>query len=125
MPRFKPKWMSEHEGDPTSQENRVAKSIGGKRQRGSGASVYAKGDVKQASHKSHDLESFLVECKQTKHASMSIKGDWLAKISKEAFAAGLEPALAFQIKGCADPMMEQDWVAVPMSVFKRLTSKEE
>ncbi len=109
-----------YDGDPTDQENRVAKSVNGRRQPGSGSSIYAKGDVIQDSSGAFDLKRFLIECKQTKHASLSIKGSWLSKITREAMAVGKEPALAFEIKGNDDPVVEQDWIALPMSVFKRL-----
>lgn len=51
---------------------------------------------------------------------MSIKADWLEKISREALAEGKDPALAFQITGIDDPSTEQRWIAVPESVFARM-----
>lgn len=116
MARFRPNIFGDHDdGTPTAQENRVAKKMGGKRQRGSGSSIYAKGDVIQ--------EDFLIECKKTIHASLSVKGAWLDKITKEAMAAGKEPALAIEIQGMESTHSERDWVAVPMSVFRRLVDK--
>lgn len=114
MARFTPKAFGEHGDTPTDQENRVARKLGGRRQRGSGSSDYAKGDVK--------TENFLIECKQTEKKSLSVKGDWLSKITREAMASGKTPALSIEIKGIEDRLVERDWVAVPMSVFKRLTS---
>lgn len=114
MARFYPKALGEHHGTPTEQEFRVAGSLSGHRQRGSGASDYAKGDVK--------TDDFLIECKQTEKKSLSVKGEWLSKITREAMAAGKLPALSIEIKGTGDRLVEHDWVAVPMSVFKRLTS---
>ena len=118
MTRFRPKVFEDFEdGDPKVQENRVAREVGGKRQPGSGSSVYAKGDV--------DANDFLIECKQTKNKSIRIESKWLAKISREAFAVGKDPALSIDIKGQEDEFCERDWVAIPMSVFKRLLIKDE
>lgn len=117
MARFTPRVFGVQQGTPTDQENRVASNLGGKRQRGSGASDYAKGDVK--------TDDFLVECKQTEKKSLSVKGKWLSKITREAMAAGKTPALSIEIKGIEDRLVEQDWVAVPMSVFRRLTRDTE
>lgn len=125
MARFRPRVFSQHSDSPRDQEDSVARHLGGKRQAGSGSSIYAKGDVLQRSTNAHDLDRFLVECKQTVHASLSVKGEWLAKITKEAMAAGKEPALAIEIKGHEDPVLEAHWVAIPMSVFKRLFDKDD
>jgi hypothetical protein len=105
--------------DKTSkgQESRVASQVGGKRQPGSGASDYAKGDVKQ--------EKFLIECKMTQAGSIRVTGKWLSKISREAVAAGRKPALSIEIQGHDDPMMERDWVMVPKSVFKMLIDSQD
>lgn len=117
MARFSPKVFGSGGDTPTHQENRVATKLGGKRQRGSGSSDYAKGDVK--------TERFLIECKQTEKKSLSVKGEWLSKITREAMAAGKTPALSIEIKGIEDRIAERDWVAIPMSVFRRLTQDQE
>jgi len=118
MPRIKPKLFDDGETDtPTQQEQRVARMMKGKRQRGSGSSMYAKGDVK--------LEDFLIDCKQTKHASMRITGDMLSKISKEAAGMGKDPMLEIEIQGYKkDQWMEHRWVMVPMSVMQKLIEGE-
>jgi hypothetical protein len=51
---------------------------------------------------------------------LSVKGEWLSKITREAMAAGKEPALAIEIKGNDDPTTEAHWIAIPMSVFRRI-----
>lgn len=84
------------------QEMRMAAGMGGRVQPGSGSSMYAKGDVKTS--------EFLIECKATDKASLSLKGDWLAKIREEARGQGLVPALALNISG-------EEWVAIPRSLF--------
>lgn len=120
MTRFRPRIFTEQSDSPDSQERMVAKRLNGRKQPGSGSSMYAKGDVKQASGPGHSLDRFLVECKQTKHASLSVKSEWLSKISREAMAVGLEPALSVEIKGGKDWQTEAHWVMIPMSVFQRL-----
>ena len=71
------------------QENKVAKSVGGKRQANSGATAFQKGDV--------ITDDFLIECKtKTKDCkSFTVKEDWLLKNEEEAFAMGRESALCF------------------------------
>ena len=104
----------------------LAKDLGGRRQPGSGSSDYAKGDVKQGVNEAgFQSTSFLIECKQTIHASLRVEGKWLAKITREAAQAGREPALEFEILGCDDPMLEREWIAVPMSVFRRMINTSE
>jgi hypothetical protein len=65
-----------------AQEKRVAKAVGGKKQCNSGATPFAKGDVK------NDL--FCIECKTmtTEKDSISIKRDWIDKLKNESFAIG-------------------------------------
>ena len=63
-----------------SQEARVAKVLGGKRQPNSGATTFRKGDV--------ILDNFCVECKTatTEKQSFAIKKDWIDKLKEETFA---------------------------------------
>ncbi len=78
-----------------TQENNVAKSIGGKTTPNSGARPYQKGDV---STPGHGEDSWLFECKtcmQSKQ-SFAIKKQWLETIKEEAFQAGkMNYALCF------------------------------
>lgn len=71
------------------QENKVAKSLGGRRQANSGATAFQKGDV--------ITDEFLIECKTktTDCKSFTVKEDWLLKNEEEAFAMGRESALCF------------------------------
>lgn len=72
------------------QENRVAKALGGKVNANSGATGFYKGDVR--------TKYLLVECKTaTKEVkSVSIKKEWLKKLSEERFAMGKQHSvLAF------------------------------
>lgn len=116
MSRVRPRAIFPKAETPTDQEHRVARAVRGRRQRGSGASMYAKGDVV--------APQFLLECKRTVHASLSIKKAWLDKIAAEAAAAGKEPALAIEIAGGTDDAHgERDWVCVPLRIFRKLTGE--
>jgi hypothetical protein len=123
MPKYKPRAYSK-DGTPTDQENRIAQRFGGHRVSGSGASPFSKGDVRDVDAVTEDGESirFLVECKKTIHASLSVKWDWLRKISGEADdKGGHEPALAIEIQGGPnDPRTDRDWVMIPARVFEKL-----
>lgn len=117
MSRARPHVLFPRAETPTDQEQRVARQVGGRRQRGSGASMYAKGDV--------DAPRFLLECKRTVHASLSIKRAWLNKIAAEAAAQGKEPALAIEIAGGpSDAHGEVDWICLPARVFRQLIGEE-
>lgn len=69
------------------QEKRVCKGLGGKRQVGSGATPFLKGDGV--------LDDLLIECKtkDTPSKSMSVKKEWFTKAKEEAFAMGKEGAI--------------------------------
>ena len=74
----------------TKQEKAVAKTLGGRRQPNSGATMFAKGDVV--------TNNWLIECKSKTQPSdsISIKKGWIEKNSSEALFLG-KPfnALAF------------------------------
>jgi len=127
MTRHRPsKYLPKNDGSPDDQERRVARRLGGKKVAGSGSSMYSKGDVRDVSAISEadsaDSVEFLIECKQTIHASLSVKWSWLTKITREANAVQKEPALAIEIQGGKnDPMCDRDWVLLPARTFERLT----
>lgn len=78
----------------TAQEKYIAKITGGKVQANSGATVFQKGDAKDA--------QFLIEAKtmMTKQKSVSIKEAWIEKIKEEAFAENREHwTIAFNFGG--------------------------
>lgn len=68
----------------------------------------------------HEQSKFLIECKKTDKKSLSVKAEWLAKITREAQADGKEPCLVITIDGQLDPVAERDWAMIPVSVLKRL-----
>jgi len=107
------------------QEDRVAERLGGERVIGSGSGrippgagsaiprrrVGGKGDVK------HDLA--LVECKTTLKASISIKREYLVKITREAEDVRKTPALVISFEGMPHGV-DQDWALVPLPVAKEM-----
>ena len=94
-----------------TQETRVAKELGGRTQPGSGAFEHFKGDVK--------TPDYLMEAKRTDKNSITVKGEWLSKIDHEAINAGKKPALVIEIGGMTG-FTENEWVAIPLSDFKKL-----
>lgn len=74
-----------------AQEKAVAKDLkGGRVQVGSGARWHSKADVKSDHH--------LVECKQTSHASYSLKLDEWLKVKFEAIGENKRAVMAVQIR---------------------------
>ncbi len=124
MKRFRPTMFEEDGGTlegtkkekSVRQEKRMAESIGGRVQPGSGSSMYAKADVKH--------RTYLIECKRTDKKSISVKGAWLKKITEEAFAKEKTPALHLEMD-VGGGMTERDWVAVPKSVFVELIGEND
>lgn len=75
------------------QERRAAEDLGGRVQKGSGSSDFAKGDVRKAG----DLR---LECKTTSKKSYSLKLSDIQKIQLEALKGGLEDwAMQIEFQG--------------------------
>lgn len=94
------------------QEDKVAKSLGGRRQSNSGATPFYKGDVV--------TKNFLIECKTstTEKKSVSIKKEWLTKNQQERFAMNKPySAIAFDF-GEGDGEMTN--YIIDERLFKRL-----
>ena len=87
-------------------ERRVESKVGGRRQAGSGNQQWAKGDIKTDTH--------LIECKTTEKKSMSIKAEWLAKITEEAQMEGRMPAVQISFENM-QAGVDKDWIMVPMT----------
>ncbi len=122
-----------HRVKPKAQEKKVALVVGGRRQGGSGSHEDAKGDA--AREGSGYIQDFplLVECKRTTlrangHGkSISVKAEWLAKITREAFNVHKHPALAIQFdKEVMDKLARQglsaetDWVMFPATTVQAI-----
>lgn len=123
MSKFFPKcYTDDFGGNPKIQEDRIARRLHGKRVRGSGASIYSKGDVRDILVGTGENKiPLLVECKQTIHESISIKWKWLKKITNEAIGQQAEPALSIEIQGGEDDFsVDRDWIMIPVRVFKQM-----
>ena len=95
-------------------ENDVAKRSGGKRRAGSGAVPGKPADT-------YDLV-YLRECKATKGAGISLKGEWLAKIVRESLPRGMTPLLELRLEGQEAPA-PTDWVLIPAQEFEILLER--
>jgi len=121
---------------PKKHEESTAKALGGRRQSGSGSQYHAKGDV--ANVKGGRFE-FHGECKMTSKKSLRLEARWLNKISGEAAHLLKYPFLAIRFEEevirqlvhealmTASPdqhivQADQDWVAIPQSVFSKMLS---
>lgn len=94
-------------------EKKTAKRVGGRANAGSGAIDSLKGDI--------TLRSFLVENKATEHRSMSLKLDWLEKITREAREVGKLPALAIQfVDKQGTPIVNGKWVLIQEDEFSEI-----
>jgi len=99
-------------------EKRTAKRLGTKPRPGSGSIQGCKGDMV--------LPEFLVENKSTEHRSISLKFDWLEKISVEAREEGRAPALAIQfVDKDGQSVRRGRWVLIPEDEFNELSQTPE
>lgn len=95
-------------------EETVAKRSGGKRRAASGAAPGKPADTKD--------EQFLRECKATKGAGITIKAEWLEKITQQALPRGMTPLLEIRVDGQAPPT-PTDWVLIPAQEFEILLER--
>ncbi len=97
-------------------EKRTARRFGVLPRAGSGSVEGFKGDL--------DVGDFLIENKSTEHKSISLKYDWLHKISKEALTENKEPALALQFVDREGKPVAHDatWIMIPERVFNEMSS---
>ena len=93
------------------QEDRIAKKLGGRRQKASGARSFSKGDVR--------CPDLLVEAKRTDGETIRVDKKWLIKITQEAMGYKLTPALSLEFENMPR-LVEQDWIAVPSSFLQQL-----
>lgn len=107
----KPGGKSRRIGDAgRASERRVAKKLGAKLVAASGAMHGNKGDFK--------LPEFHGEAKSTERASISVKYEWLGKISREALERGKEPMLTLSFIYPTGQMIPWgDWVVLRRDTF--------
>lgn len=74
--------------------------------------VGAKGDIA--------LDAVLMEAKSSTAQSMSLKHDWLMKISAEARSEGKRPALAVSfVREDGTPLKDGEWVMIPKWLWEQ------
>lgn len=92
-------------------EKRLTKKFGGRETPASGAMPGAKGDI--------SFDRILLEAKATTKDSLSVKFEWLAKITREARSENKVPALSVSfVKEDGTAVDNGDWVLVPGWFFK-------
>lgn len=94
----------------TQHEDFISRQLRGRRVPGSGA-LGEPGDVRV-----DGPLAMLVECKLSAERSFRLDLDAIEKLSAQADAEGLIPALALRVTS-AKPGVEQDWIAVPLRIF--------
>lgn len=94
-----------------SHEDHAAEKIGGKRHAGSGAMVGLKSDCSSVEYQ--------LEAKQTEHDSISLKLEWLKKITVEAMGKGKQPVMHIRFLN-APPGVDKDWMIISDREFERL-----
>ena len=99
------------------QEKKIAKDIGGQRQRGSGSAAHNKGDVRKSG-------LLRIEAKQTRARSYTVHLSDLYKIRSEC-APGETPAfqITFMDRDLQHPV--EEWMMVPYTVWRKLNGPTE
>lgn len=101
-------------------EKRVATAVNGRVLKRSGGAYWspntrdtgtARGDLK--------TPDFFIEHKMTVNESLSVKKAWLHKLELGAQRAGKDPGLCVTFES-QDGRKQDDWMLLPMEVFKRL-----
>lgn len=109
------------------QESRVALRMGGSTQPGSGngrmatrpGSAAQSAKVRTGRRGDVTSELLLAECKTVvKKASISIKQEYLIKITREAKAAMKSPALVVSFPVMPDEI-DTDWIMMPLAVWEK------
>jgi hypothetical protein len=118
-----PKWLTDEHGNNERakrsrvHETRVAKAFGGRRIAQSGSKRWSKWD-KTTDQGDISTPIFHLEHKRTDNASMSLKKEWLDKVSDGAKRVGKDPGIVLTFE---DPVKRkiEDWVLVPLAVAQR------
>lgn len=98
-------------------EKRHAKEVGARLTPGSGALDGAKSDMVR---KGLDI-SLRIESKSTVNESVSLKREWLTKITREALDTNCQPILLLSfVTGSGEPKKDGDWVVMPRRLFDML-----
>ena len=108
-------------------EARISESLASRLTKASGASERDKGDIETKTwnlKETYDVDSyqFRIECKSTVSKSLILKRGWLHKIAQEAQAYNQYPALTISFTDDRGQLATKadEWVLIPMSLFKEL-----
>ncbi len=91
---------SEGQRESRKHEDRIAAKTGGQRNVASGAFWHRKGDVR--------TPTMLIEHKWTGKKQITIKAEYLEKISREAILDGRMPAVGFHLNGRNYVIFDED-----------------
>lgn len=101
--------------DSQAQERRVGEMGGGRRVRGSGSKPHARGDALWPDY------GIMIEAKRTDGKGIRVTADMCDRITREAFANGMDPALALEMP---TKFAKRDWVAIPADRLVELLEAE-
>ena len=96
-------------------EERIAEELGGERLARSGAHQWSKHDFKTA-RGDVITPRLLIEHKETARKSMSLKREWLEKVTEGALDVSRDPAVVITFM---DGRKREDWMLVRLEDFKR------
>jgi len=106
-------------------EDRVAEELGGRRLRRSGGSHWSSSD-KTTEDGDVGTPDFHVEAKRTDRKSIALKKEWFDKVKEGARKFGKDPAVVITFENPSKPSVPpDDWICIPLVVFKRLLPKRE
>lgn len=95
----------------------AAQRLGGSVRKGSGCGPIHKGDI--------TLGEYLIEHKATEKGSLSVRYEWLTKITNEALGLNKTPALQIVfMRGDGNPKPSGSWVMVPEWHYRELISDD-
>ena len=97
-------------------EKQLAKKLGGRRQKNSGALPAHKGDIV--------LSNFLLDSKETVNNSIIVSGRDLVKITHEADGENRVPGLVLTLSNLPD-VTPNEWVMIPLSVFVYMVNNKQ
>jgi hypothetical protein len=126
----KPKWLEKHGDNATrfkrskAHETRIGESLSGRRLPNSGAKSwsprrYRGAEATETDDGDIETPDFWIEHKATVTGTMSIKKEYCDKVRIGARKNAKDPAVCFTFEN-RNGTKKEDWMAVPMEVFKRL-----
>lgn len=98
-------------------EQRLGKRLGGRRLARSGGQAWSKWD-KATAKGDISAPTLHLEHKRTDAESISVKKEWLVKVSEGARRVGKDPGLVITFEKIGSKPM--DWVLIPLDLLERL-----